>query len=109
MSIDEQIESAWIGFLSSRQEGHWVRESFEAGYRAALRSVWKEVPYDELEHGCVYHCLVLSGWRELKWLSGMQWWDSFEKKEYGMKDVKKVLNYVGAIDPADLFGEETLK
>lgn len=55
MSIDEQIEAAWYAF---RESDHGPRKTerhyFAAGYLAALRSLYREVPIVDLIHGVEY-------------------------------------------------------
>lgn len=64
MSIDEQIEAAWIEYvndmdLDTRQVVVFDSGIFAAGYRAALRDLFKEVDPNEMIVGRSY------------WIAGM--------------------------------------
>lgn len=114
MSIDEQIEAAWIEYVNDMDED--VRNTvafhsdvFDAGYRAALRWLFTEIKPEELKHRETYWCLTPDGWIVLKWLSGMQWWDSHKEKAYKSNQVSKILDDAMFPSPAEVFGEEVGK
>ena len=107
MSINEQIEAAWMNLLSSRPEGHWKRDSFEAGYREALLDLYGEIEPSECVHGESYWVLTEEdGWKFSRRSFG-KFVDEFDDV-YGDEDVTMVIcDHIVA--PGELFGEEVGK
>jgi len=55
--IEQQIEAAWKGYWEANSE--WVfshnKGTFEAGYQAAIASLYVEVDPEDVKHGQIYY------------------------------------------------------
>ena len=104
MSISEQIEAAWSRFANSDPPCYIHRDSFEMGYRVALRDLYREVEPSECVLRESYWVLTEEdGWKFARRSFG-KFVDEFDDV-YGDEAVTRVL-CESIVTPAELFGEE---
>lgn len=106
MSIEDQIATAWKRQIDT--DGvDWASDSecFARGYLAGLRDLFVEVKPEDAKHRESYWCLTSGGWKVLKWLSGMEWWDCHSETAYRVSDVSMVMDHTSLPSPSDLFTE----
>ncbi len=129
MSIEQQIETAWKEYVNDMDED--VRRTvafhsdvFEAGYKAALRGMWRVVPEDEVQTGVQYTIAVRAKdellWRDYAMVSlsdnsriviedpRIPFLDIVPKERFCIEDVKIFLlpNPNDIPSPTEVFGEE---
>lgn len=104
MGVQDQIDAAWKKQCEDFSRAS-ERRMFEVGYLAALRSLFVEVKPEDAKHRENYWCLTSSGWKVLKWLSGMEWWDCRSETAYRVSDVSMIMDRNSPPSPSDLFTE----
>lgn len=108
MNLDDQIEAAWKKYRPEALSTNSMALShdvFTAGYLAALRSMFVEVKPEDVKHRESYWCLTSRGWKVLKWLSGMEWWDCHSETAYRVSDVSMIMDHNSTLSPSVLFTE----
>lgn len=107
MTIDEQVEAAWEEYVNDMDEG--VRNSvafhsdvFDAGYRAALRGLWRVVDKSEVQE-CVHYSMLINGEWQTAWYIG----DDVARNR--AESATRIVKFTGVPSPAEVFGEEVSK